>query len=162
MLLIINIFLLLVNAVTSRREFTIFNRVAIFVLLYSGIIGSLYLDTGIGIHNGLFHSTAITYSFDLFIYIIGTIIYFFTIFHARRTVQPVFPYNRFEPQKGLFSKGYVKAYQNTVRCFQVVSTYPKQNLSQRRHYSTKYINADLRDTKKEMFEENKGKSGIYR
>ena len=60
------ILLLLVNAVALRREFSIlFNRVAIFILLYSGIIGydSLYvtyLDTGIGIYNGLFHSTAIT------------------------------------------------------------------------------------------------------
>ena len=71
MLLISNIFLLLVNAVTFRREFTIlFNRVAIFILLYSGIIGhgTLYvtcLDTGIGIYNGLFHSTVITHSFDM-------------------------------------------------------------------------------------------------
>ena len=79
MLLFSNI-LLLFSAVTSRREFTIlFNRVAIIILLYSGIIGydSLYvtyLDTGIGIYNGLFHSTAITHSFDLFIYIIGAMI----------------------------------------------------------------------------------------
>ena len=36
----------------------------------------------------------------------------------------------------------MKAYQNTVRRFQVVSLCPKQNLSQRRHYSTKYNNAD--------------------
>ena len=70
MLLISNIFLLLVNAVTSRREYTIlFNRVAIFILLYSGIIGhgSLYvtcLDTGIGIYNGLFHSATIINSLD--------------------------------------------------------------------------------------------------
>ena len=54
---------LLVNAVTLRRELTIFNRVAIFILLYSGIMcyDSLfvtYLDTGIGVFNGLFHSTA--------------------------------------------------------------------------------------------------------
>jgi len=85
-------------------------RVVISVLLYFGIV-SFLSDTEIGIHSDLFHSTAITYSFDLFIYIIGTIIYFFTIFHARRTVQPVFPYNRFEPKlNGLFSKGYVKAY----------------------------------------------------
>jgi hypothetical protein len=51
-------------------------------LLYSGVIGydSLYitsLDTGIGIYNGLFHSTAINYSFDLFIDIIGAIILLF-------------------------------------------------------------------------------------
>ena len=73
MLLISNIFLLLVNAVTFRREFTIlFHRVAVFILLYLCIIGhgSLYvtcLDTGIDIYNGLFHSTAITQGFDLFI-----------------------------------------------------------------------------------------------
>ena len=119
MLLISNLFLLLVNAVTLRREFSIlFNRVAIFILLYSGIIGydSLYvtyLDTGIGIYNGLFHSTAITHSFDLFIYIIAPIILLLTAFYARRIVQPIFPYNRFEPL-GLFSKGYVKAYRNAV------------------------------------------------
>jgi len=110
----------LVNAVTFRREFTIlFNRVAIFILLYSGIIGydSLYvtyLDTGIGIYHGLFHSTAITHSFDLFIYIIAPIILLFTAFYARRIVQPIFPYNRFEPKNGLISKGYVKAYRNVV------------------------------------------------
>ncbi|RPB06324.1 hypothetical protein P167DRAFT_461602, partial [Morchella conica CCBAS932] len=55
--------LLLVNAVTLRRERSIFfNRLAILILLYSGIIGydSLYiktLDTGIGIYGGLFHTT---------------------------------------------------------------------------------------------------------
>ena len=37
----------------------------------------------------------------------------------------------------------MKACQNTVRRFQVVSaSCPKENLSQRRHYSTKNINAD--------------------
>ena len=78
MLLISIILLLLVNAVSSRRDSTIFfNRVAILILLYSGILGyeSLYstsLDTGIGIYGSLFHTTRITYGFDLFIYIIGT------------------------------------------------------------------------------------------
>lgn len=32
------------------------------------------LDTGIGVYNGLFHSTAITHSFDQFVHIIGAII----------------------------------------------------------------------------------------
>ena len=120
MLLISNLLLLLVNAITFRREYTIlFNRVAIFILLYSGIIGHgcLYvtcLDTGIGIYNGLFHSTAITHSFDLFIYIIAPIILLLTGFYARRIVQPIISYNRFESKNGLFSKGYVKAYRNAV------------------------------------------------
>jgi hypothetical protein len=70
MLLISNIYLLLVNAVTFRREFTIlFTRVAILILLYLGIIVHVSLDVTcldnwIGIYNGLFHST---HSFDLLI-----------------------------------------------------------------------------------------------
>ena len=75
MLLIGSILLLLANAVTLRRDKSIFNRVAILILLHSGIlaydslaIGSL--DTGIGVLSGLFHSTAITHSFAVFIYII--------------------------------------------------------------------------------------------
>jgi len=119
MLLFSNI-ILLVSAVTSRREFTIlFNRVAIIILLYSGIIGydSLYvtyLDTGIGIYNGLFHSTAITHSFDLFIDIIGAIILLLTAFYPRRIEQPIINYNRGESKNRLLSKGYVKGYKNAV------------------------------------------------
>jgi hypothetical protein len=69
MLLLSNIILLIISAVSSRREFTIFfNRVAIIILLYSGIIGydGLYitsLDTGIGIYNGYYLSMA--YSQDI-------------------------------------------------------------------------------------------------
>ena len=126
MLLLSNLFLLLVNAVTFRRELTIiFNRVAIFILLYSGIMcyDSLfvtYLDTGIGVFNGLFHSTATSHSFDLFIYIIAPTILLLTAFYARRIVEPIIAYNRFvtgRPTKngdGVFSKGYVKAYKNAV------------------------------------------------
>jgi hypothetical protein len=114
MLLFSNIFLLLVNAVTLRRIFTIwFNRVAILILLYSGIIGfeSLHvtsLDLGISVYNGLFHSTAITHSFYLrpslpllpsfegeFIYIIGAIILLLTAFYLRRIEQPRITYNSF-------------------------------------------------------------------
>jgi hypothetical protein len=93
-------------------------------LLYSGVIGydSLYitsLDTGIGIYNGLFHSTAITHSFDLFIYIIGAIILLLTAFTPRRLEQPIIPYNRFGDLKKnrFFSTGplgYVKAYRNAL------------------------------------------------
>nr|YP_009722285.1 hypothetical protein [Morchella importuna]QGN66687.1 hypothetical protein [Morchella importuna] len=78
--------LLLVNAATLRRERSIWlNRLAILILLYSGIIGydSLYiktLDTGIGICGGLFHTTPVTYSF-LFISILGTIMLLLTAFY---------------------------------------------------------------------------------
>jgi group I intron endonuclease len=63
-----------VSAVSSRREVSIlFNRVAIMILLHSSAGGA-----GIGIYNCLFHSTVITHSFDLFIYIIGVIMLLFT------------------------------------------------------------------------------------
>ena len=60
MLIIGSILLLLANAVTLRREKLIFfNRVAILIVLYSGILGydSLYigsLDTGIGVFRGFY------------------------------------------------------------------------------------------------------------
>ena len=110
----------LVNAVTFRREFSnLIFRVGIFILLYSAIISHTSLsvrceDCGTGIYYGLFHSTAITHSFDLFIYIIAPIILLLTGFYARRIVQPIISYNRFESKNGLFSKGYVKAYRNAV------------------------------------------------
>lgn len=90
MLIIGSILLLLANAVTLRREKSIlFNRVAILILLYSIILGydSLYitsLDTGIGVFSGLFHSTSITHSFDIFIYVIGAVILLLTSFYPRR------------------------------------------------------------------------------
>ena len=70
MLIIGSILLLLANAVTLRREKSIFfNRVAILILLYSGILAgpfdSLYigsLDTGIGVFCGVFHHTLIATS----------------------------------------------------------------------------------------------------
>jgi len=91
MLIIGSILLLLANAVTLRREKSIlFNRVAILILLYSGILAydSLYigsLDTGIGVFSGLFHSTAITHSFDIFIYAVGAVILQLTAFYPWRS-----------------------------------------------------------------------------
>jgi hypothetical protein len=89
-------------------------------LLYFGIVSSLS-DTEIGIFGGLFHSTAITPSFDLLKYIIAPIIYLVTALYARRIVQPIFPYNRFGPANGLFPKGYVKAYRSAVMCISVIT-----------------------------------------
>ena len=60
MLIIGSILLLLANAVTLRREKSkIFNRVAVLILLYSGILAYdiLYIEslaTGIGVFSGLF------------------------------------------------------------------------------------------------------------
>jgi len=97
MLFVSSTLLLLVNAVTLRRDRSIlFNRVAILILLYSGIIcydslNITSLDTGIGIYGGLFHSTSITHSFDLFICIIGAIVLQLTAFYPRRLQEPMGP-----------------------------------------------------------------------
>jgi len=91
MLFVSSTLLLLVNAVTLRRERSIlFNRVAILILLYSGIIcydslNIISLDTGIGIYGGLFHSTSITHSFALFLCIIGAIVLQLTAYYPRRS-----------------------------------------------------------------------------
>ena len=106
-----NTLVLSINAVTFRRELTIVNRVAIFILLYSVIIGHenffiTYLDNGIGISNGLFHSTAITKNIDLCSYAIFPIMFLIIAFIVRCIVQPIIPYNRFENterQNELFS-----------------------------------------------------------
>jgi NADH-ubiquinone oxidoreductase chain 2 len=47
------------------------------------------IGSGLGIYNGLFHSTVTTQSFDLFIYIIGAIILLLTGFSPRRIIEPL-------------------------------------------------------------------------
>jgi hypothetical protein len=87
-------------------------------LLYFGIIEDLkisHLDTGIGIYNGLFHFTATSHSFGIFIYIIAPIILSLTAFYAKCIVQLIRPYNRFiigsgTKLKNVYIPGYVKAY----------------------------------------------------
>ena len=80
MLIIGSILLLLANAVAYRREKSIlFNRVAVLILPYSGILLAydsygISLATGIGVLSGLFHSTLITHSFDINLYAIGDVI----------------------------------------------------------------------------------------
>ena len=85
MLIIGSILLLLANAVTLRRDKSIlFNRVAILILLYS--------NSRIGVLSGFFHTTAITHSFYIFIYIAWEehtsvhtsriLVYFFKVYSA--------------------------------------------------------------------------------
>jgi hypothetical protein len=83
-MVLISIILLLVNAVSSRRDSTIFkNWIAILILLYSGILAVLILGsnyTGIGIYGGLFLKTIITHSLETVIYILSAIVIQFTAF----------------------------------------------------------------------------------
>jgi len=91
MLYVSSTLLLLVNAATLRRVKSILlNRVAILILLYSGIIyydnlNIILLDTGIGIYGGLFHSTSKTHSFPLFLCITGAIVFQLTVYYPRRS-----------------------------------------------------------------------------
>ena len=56
-----------------------FNRIAMIVLLYSGLLAynTIYTDlvgSGIGVFSGLFQITAITQSMDVFIYLMGALV----------------------------------------------------------------------------------------
>ena len=79
------LFLLLLIAVTLRRDMSIlFSRITIIISLYCIIIAitSLYLnylDKGIGLYGGLFHSTCNTQIFQIFIFIISTVILLLSI-----------------------------------------------------------------------------------
>ncbi len=90
MLIFSILFLLLSNAVTLRRDKSIlFSRIAIIILLYSSLLAmeSLYitcLDIGVGLYNGLFHTTSITQVFHIFIFLISAIILQLTGFYPRR------------------------------------------------------------------------------
>ena len=83
-------FILLSNAVSLRRDKSIlFSRASILLLLYCSYIGlsCLYLISlgrGIGLFGGLFHATAITQVFQVFIYIISAVILQLTAFYPRR------------------------------------------------------------------------------
>lgn len=82
--------MILANAFTYRSEKGLsFNRVTIIILLYVFVLGVsnlniISLTTGIGIFGGLFHITAITQSFVVFLSILTIIILFLTSFTPRR------------------------------------------------------------------------------
>jgi len=84
------IFLLLSNSITSRRDKSIlYSRIAVTILLISTLItydnlSLLFLEKGIGIFGGLFHTTATTNSFHLFIFIITSFILLLTSFYPRK------------------------------------------------------------------------------
>jgi len=84
------LFLLLSNAVTLRRDKSIlFSRISIIILLYSTFLASnsLYinfLNKGIGIYSGLFHTTSITQIFHIFIFLLSAVILQLTGFYPRK------------------------------------------------------------------------------
>jgi NADH-ubiquinone oxidoreductase chain 2 len=88
------LFLLLSNAVTLRRDKSIlFSRAATIVLIYSSLLAifSLLIQNsfkGIGLFGGLFHTTAITQIFQIFIFLISAVILQLTAFYPRRVWIP--------------------------------------------------------------------------
>jgi NADH-ubiquinone oxidoreductase chain 2 len=84
------ILLLLSNSITSRRDKSIlYSRIAVTILLISTYItydnlSLLFLENGIGIFGGLFHTTSTTNSFHLFIFLITSFILLLTSFYPRK------------------------------------------------------------------------------
>jgi NADH-ubiquinone oxidoreductase chain 2 len=84
------IFLLLSNSITSRRDKSIlYSRITITILLISAFIAYdnlslLFLAKGIGIFGGLFHTTATTNTFHVFIFLITGVILLLTSFYPRK------------------------------------------------------------------------------
>ena len=100
------IFLLLSNLITSRRDKSIlYSRITITILLISTLIAYdnlslLFLAKGIGIFGGLFHTTATTNTFHVFIFLITSVILLLTSFYPRK----VWLKDYSSPNRMLFTK----------------------------------------------------------
>lgn len=88
MIMITILFLLISNAVVSRRDISIlFNRVAIIGLVYCILQDYMTLSVlskGIGLHGGLVYVSNLTQIFHIFIFILSILILQLTGFHYRK------------------------------------------------------------------------------
>lgn len=88
MIMITILFLLISNAVVSRRDISIlFNRVAIIGLIYcilQDYMSLSVLSKGIGLHGGLVYVSNLTQIFHIFIFILSILILQLTGFHYRK------------------------------------------------------------------------------
>ena len=100
------ILLLLSNAITSRRDKSIlYSRSTIVILVISSFIAYdnlsfVFLAKGIGIFGGLFHTTATTNTFHIFIFLISSVILLLTSFYPRKVWLKEYS----SPNKFLFNK----------------------------------------------------------
>ena len=82
--------LLLSNAVSLRRDKSIlYSLISINILCISSLItleslNSITLGKGIGLYGGLFHATAISHTFHVFIFLLSAIILQLTGFYPRK------------------------------------------------------------------------------
>lgn len=90
MLIFLLIFLLISNAVTLRQDKSIlFSRVVIQNLIFASFIAfnNLYLkplEKGIGLYGGLFNVSTLSQTFNIFIFLISSVILIFTAFYPRK------------------------------------------------------------------------------
>ncbi|GAB3822927.1 hypothetical protein GCM10028820_34320 [Tessaracoccus terricola] len=88
MIMLTILFLLVSNAVVSRRDLSLlFNRVAIIGLIYcilQDFTSLSVINKGIGLHGGLVYISSITQVFHIFIFIISILILQLTGFHYRK------------------------------------------------------------------------------
>lgn len=81
---------LLSNGLTIRKDVSIlYSRIAMYILFFCIILTyeSYYIDLiekGLGLYNGLFNSTIITHTFQIFIFMISLLILLLTGFYPRR------------------------------------------------------------------------------
>nr|YP_009370096.1 NADH dehydrogenase subunit 2 [Phyllopsora corallina]ARQ15970.1 NADH dehydrogenase subunit 2 [Phyllopsora corallina] len=84
------LFLLLSNAVTSRRDKSIlYSRKTVTIMMYCSFlaINSLsisFMNKGLGLYGGLFHTTPITQTFNIFIFLLCGLILQLTAFYPRK------------------------------------------------------------------------------
>src|SRR5438876_197407 len=84
------VFLLLSNSITLRSDKSIlYSRITISILFYSIIITYnnlyfLFLNKGIGLFSGLFHTTSITNVFHIFILLLSSLILLLTSFYPKK------------------------------------------------------------------------------
>lgn len=83
-------FLLFSNGLTNRPDTSIlYSRIGLIIIFYS-LFSALtsfhitYLEKGVGLYGGLFNITAITQSFQIFIFIISLLILLMTGFYPRK------------------------------------------------------------------------------
>ena len=92
MIMVTILFLLVSNAVVSRRDLSLlFNRIAIIALVYcvlQDFTSLSVLNKGIGLHGGLVYISNITQVFHIFIFVISILILQLTGFHYRKLWTP--------------------------------------------------------------------------
>lgn len=88
MLIFSIILFLLSNAINSRRDISIlYNRIAIFILIYcifNDIHSLTVITKGVGIHGGLLLVNNLTQIFHIFVYLISAMILVLTSFYSRK------------------------------------------------------------------------------